>query len=124
MELALPAEVMPDYFEQMEAHILQEFAAGVAAWGRSVTALSNWEHDHLLDSPRPELLAAHRKTVERLVRFGRFLTLITEHPEFHDAKLKGSVAATLQTLSDKIPLWHGTMPAYEADAILKAAFPE
>jgi hypothetical protein len=124
MELAMPAEVMPDYFEQMEAHILQEFAAGVAAWGRSVTALSQWEHEHLLDDPTPEILAAHRRTVERLIRFGRFLALTTEHQDFPEAALKANVTATLQTLSDKIPLWHGTMAKGEADAILKAAFPE
>jgi hypothetical protein len=124
METTLPDEVMPDYFEQMEAHILQEFAAGVAAWGRSVTALSQWEHEHLLDGPNPEVFAAHRRTIERLIRFGRFLALTTQHPEFPDTALKGNVAATLKTLSDKIPLWHGTMSKDEAEVILNAAFPE
>src|SRR2546425_8323030 len=124
MESALAMEVMPDYFEQLEARILQEFAEGVAAWGRSVSALSRWEQEHLLDSPRPEALAAHQRTVERLIRFGRFLALTTEHADFPDAALKNNVAATLQTLCDKMPLWHGTMPKEEAEAILKAAFPE
>src|SRR5437762_381783 len=50
MEAALAAEVMPDYFERLEARILQEFAEGVSDWGRSVTALSGWEQEHLLDS--------------------------------------------------------------------------
>src|SRR5258705_13784749 len=104
MEPALATEVMPDYFEQLEARILQEFAEGVAAWGRSVTALSHWEHEHLLDSPRPEILASHHRTVERLIRFGRFLALTTEHPDFPDAALKANISATLQTLLDKMPL--------------------
>jgi len=115
---------LPDYFEKLEARILQEFAEGVAAWGQSVTALARWEDEHLLDNPTPEAFAAHRRTVERLIQFGRFLALTTEHPDFPNVALKQNVAATLQTLRDKIPLWHGTMPKAEADAILKAAFPE
>ncbi len=124
MNMAIPAGVMPDYFEKLEAHILQEFADGVTAWGQSVTALSRWEDEQLLDSPSPAALAEHRRTVDRLIRFGRFLARTTEHPDFPDTALKENVAAALQTLRDKIPLWHGTMPKEEADAILKAAFPE
>ncbi len=124
MEIATPTEVLPDYFEKLEAHILQEFAEGVAIWGQTVTALSRWEDEHLLDNPNEEVLAAHRRTVERLIHFGHFLARTTEHPDFPDTALKENVAATLQTLRDKIPLWHGTIPKEEADAILKAAFPE
>jgi hypothetical protein len=124
MEISLPTAVMPDYFEKLEARILQEFAEGVAAWGQSVTALAQWEDEHLLEAPNPEALAAHHRTVEKLIAFGRFLALTTEHPDFPDAALKENVAATLQTLRDKIPLWHGQIPKDKADAILKAAFPE
>jgi hypothetical protein len=124
MNTAMPAEILPDYFEKLETRILQEFSEGVAAWGQSVTALARWEDEHLLDNPTPDALAAHRRTVERLIQFGRFLARTTEHPDFPDVALKQNVAATLQTLRDKIPLWHGTMPKQEADAILKAAFPE
>ena len=121
---SMPMAVMPDYFEKLEARILQEFAEGVAAWGESVTALAHWEDEHLLEKPTAEALAAHRRTVDKLIGFGRFLALTTEHPEFPDAALKETVAATLRTLRDKIPLWHGQMPTDQADAILKAAFPE
>lgn len=124
IQIALPGAVMPDYFEKLEARILQEFAEGVAAWGGSVTALAQWEDEHLLEEPTAEALAAHRRTVEKLIRFGRFLALTTEHPDFPDAALKENVAATLQTLRDKIPLWHGRMPKEQAEAILRAAFPE
>jgi hypothetical protein len=124
MNTAMPAEVLPDYFEKLEARILQEFSQGVAAWGQSVTALARWEDEHLLDNPTPDALSAHRRTVERLIQFGRFLALTTEHADFPDVVVQKNVAATLQTLRDKIPLWHGTMPKEEADAILKAAFPE
>src|SRR5437867_160635 len=102
MDIALPAGVMPDYFEQFEAQILQELSEGVAAWGHSVTALACWEHEHLLDNPSADDLTAHRRTLERLIRFGRFLSLATAHPDFPDTRLKNNVAATLQTLRDKI----------------------
>ena len=115
---------MPDYFEKLEMRMLQEFAEGVTAWGQSVTALSRWEDEHLLDSPSPDVVAAHRRVVERLRHFGRFLALTTEHPAFPDTHLKENVAATLQTLEDKIPLWHGTMLKQEADALLRTVFPE
>jgi hypothetical protein len=121
---AIPADILPDYFEKLEKRILLEFAEGVAAWGQSVTALSRWEQEHLLDEPTAEALAAHRHTLDRLIQFGRFLALTTEHPDFPDTVLKENVAATLQTLRDKIPLWHGNMAKAEADAILKAGFPE
>lgn len=124
MIAALPTEVLPDYFEKLETRILQEFAEGVAVWGQSVTALARWEDEHLLDHPTPDALATHRRTVERLIQFGRFLAQTTEHTDFPDVPLKQNVAATLQTLRDKIPLWHGTIPTAEADAILKTAFPE
>ena len=124
MEIAIPGSVMPDYFEKLQAHILQEFAEGVAAWGESVTALARWEDEHLLEGPAAEALAAHRRAVERLIAFGRFLLLTTDHPDFPDAALKENVAASLQTLRDKIPLWHSQMPKDQADAILKTAFPE
>ena len=121
--MTMPMAVMPDYFEKLQARIHQEFAEGVAAWGESVTALAHWEDEHLLEKPTVEALAAHRRAVDKLIGFGRFLALTTEHPDFPDAALKETVAATLATLRDKIPLWRGQMPKDQADAILKAAFP-
>jgi hypothetical protein len=123
MGMALQAEILPDYFEKLQARILQEFTEGVDAWGHSVTALSRWEADYLLDNPGADDLAIHRRIVDRLIHFGCFLALTTEHPDFPDIALKQNVAATLQTLRDKIPLWHGTMPQEEAASILRAAFP-
>ena len=89
-----------------------------------MSALSRWEAEHLLDDPSPDRLAAYQRTVERMTHFGQFIARTTEHPDFPDTALKANVAATLQTLRDKFPLWHGTNPKEEADAILKAAFPE
>ena len=124
MEIAISPLVMPDYFEKLEARILREFAEGISAWGESVTALAQWEDEHLLENPSAEDLAAHRRMIDKLIAFGRFLALATEYPEFPDADLKENVTATLQTLRDKIPLWHGKMSQAEAEAMLKAAFPE
>ena len=123
MEIALPI-VMPDYFEKTEARILQEFAEAIATWGQSVTALAAWEDEHLLDNPTPENLAAHGCSLKRLIGFGKFIARTTDHPDFADTALKETVEATLQTLRDKIPLWHSRMPKEQAEAILKAAFPE
>jgi len=61
----MPAGVLPDYFEKLEARILQEFAEGVATWGQSVTALSRWEQEHLVDNPTMDDLATHRRTVDQ-----------------------------------------------------------
>ena len=116
--------VMPDYFEKTEARILQEFAEAVATWGQSVTALAAWEDEHLLDNPTPEDLAAHRRSLERLIDFSKFIARTTDHPDFSDTAVKETVEATLQTLRDKIPLWHSRMPKEQTEAILKAAFPE
>ena len=48
----------------------------------------------------------------------------SEHPGFPDIALKQNVAATLQTLRDKIPLWHGTMPQKEPTRFSKPLSPD
>ena len=113
MDIAMPAGVLPDYFERLESRIRQEFEEDVATWEQSVTALSHWESEHLIDNASAEDVAGHRRTRERLIRFGRSLALTTGHTDFPDSKLKETVAATLQTLGDKIHLWHGRMPKAE-----------
>ena len=123
MEIALPM-AMPDYFEKTEARILQEFAEAIATWGESATALAAWEDEHLLDNLTPENLATRRCSLERLIGFGKFIARTTDHSDFSDTTVKETVEATLQTLRDKIPLWHSRMPKEEGEAILKAAFPE
>src|SRR5258708_39047062 len=121
METVIPTAIMPDYFEKLETRIWQELAEGINAWGQSVSALSAWEEQHLLDSPDAGALTAHIEMVQRLTRFGRFLALATEHPDFPEGGLKENVAATLQTLEDKIPLWHGAKSKEKAEELLKAA---
>jgi hypothetical protein len=115
---------MPDFFAGVQERLLRELAAAVNEWGSGVTALAHWEDSCLLDHPTPDLLAQHRATVEGLIRFGEFVSLTTAQPGFPDQALARSVAATLRTLRDKIPLWHGRMPTEEAEAVLRAVFHE
>jgi hypothetical protein len=116
---------LPDYFGRVEAHFLRELSAVVEDWSRCVNVLTAWEDEHLLDAPIPERLAAHKQTVERLLRFGRFLSLATQSSEFPDRKVAEIVAATQSCLKDKLALWHGPKQSEERrEQILKASFNE
>ena len=116
---------LPDYFSRIESHFLREFAEVVEDWSRCVNALTAWEDEHLLDDPGPQNLAAHKQTVERLVRFGRFVSLATQEAEFPDRKTSEIVAATQSCLKDKLALWHGPKQTEERrEQILKACFNE
>ena len=83
MDIAIPA---PDVNGQLEKHLIAEFAFAVEQWSRYISTLAKWEDEHLLDNPAQESLAAHRRMVERLLAFGRFISLATEQPEFPDRK--------------------------------------
>jgi hypothetical protein len=116
---------LPDYFGRVEAHFLREFSAAVEDWSRCVNVLTAWEDEHLLDVPTPELLAAHKQTIERLLRFGRFISLATQPSEFPDRKVADIVASTQSCLKDKLALWHGPKLSKERrEQILKACFKE
>lgn len=116
---------LPDYFGRIEAHFLREFSAVVDDWSRCVNVLTAWEDEHLLDGPTPEKLSAHKQTIERLLRFGRFITLATQQPEFPDRKVGDIVAATQSCLKDKLAIWHGLKHSEQRrEEILKACFHE
>src|ERR1043166_1323451 len=103
MEIAVPA---PDVIGQLEKHLIAEFAMAVEQWSKYISTLSTWEDDHLLDDAKPESLAAHKRMVERLLAFGRFISLVTEQPEFPDRQTAEIVTATQATLQDKLLMWH------------------
>src|SRR5206468_427990 len=87
--------------------------------------LMRWEDEHLLDAPTPELLAAHKETVERLLRFGAFLAMVTERNEIGDKQLKATVAAAQNCLRDKLTLWHSpNLNEQRGAEILKRCFNE
>lgn len=120
--LAMP--VVPDFLGYLESNFHRELAAAIHDWSRCATLLTRWEDEHLLDAPTPELLARHKQAIERLLRFGRYLALATEGPDFPDQPLAEIVSATQSCLRDKLPLWHGTMSAERSAEILKTCFNE
>jgi hypothetical protein len=122
MEIALPAA---DVFSALEKRLFAEFSLAAEEWSRWVTALSRWEDDELLDQPSPEALDLHRKTIERLLALGRFMSRATEQPDFPDRSTAQMVAATLTMLEDSLRMWHGPrMSKEESDRILAACFPD
>src|SRR5437764_14523775 len=121
--LAMP--LVPDFMEHLEMHFLRELAGIVYDWSKCRNLLTQWEDEHLLDNPSPDSLAKHKQAIDRLVRFGRFLALATEQPEFTEPKLAQIVRATQSCLQDKLALWHGKTLAPEQKAeILRTCFDE
>lgn len=121
----LTMPMVPDFLGHLELHFHRELAAVVHDWSRCTSLLTQWEDEHLLDHPTPEALARHKKAVERLLRFGRFLALAAEQPDFPDPQLADTVAATRNCLQDKLPLWHGQSLAEAQRAeILHSCFNE
>lgn len=104
MEITLP---VPEAISRLQRRLLSEFASTVEEWSWFVSTLAQWEDDHLLDNPTPELLADHETTVRRLLAFGRMLAAAAETPNFSDRQTAESVAATLLVLEHKLRMWHG-----------------
>src|SRR5258708_7952969 len=122
MEIAIPA---PDVLGQLEKRLIAEFAQAVHEWSRYIPTLTKWEDDQLLDNPTEESLAAHKRMVERLLAFGRFISLVTEQPQFSDRQTAEIVAAAQAILQDKLLMWHRPrMSRAESDKILSTCFPD
>jgi len=122
---ALQIPVAPDFIGQIQGRLLRGFAAAVNDWGESIPALTLWEDENMLEHPTSEMLALHKAALEKLIRIGAFFSLATEQPEFPDRQVAEIVAATQQTLRDKLAMWHGPrMTEVEADRVLAACFPE
>jgi hypothetical protein len=121
----LPLPVVPDFIGHVEARLARDFAAAIHDWSDCLPALTQWEDEHLLDNPTPELLARHKALLQRLVRFGQLLALTAGHPDFAGQALAQIVAASQRCYRDKLAMWHGQqMNHTEADRILSACFPE
>jgi hypothetical protein len=122
---ALAVPLVPDFMEYVESHFRRELDAAVQEWSRCTRLLADWENQHLLDNPAPELMARHRQAVERLLRFGKFLLLATEQSGISDQPARGVVRAAQSCLQDKLSLWHGqTLTDQARSEILKACFNE
>ena len=122
MEIAIAA---PDLVGHLEKRLLAEIALASEQWSGCVSALTQWEDDHLLGNPTPDLLDAHKATLQRLLAFGRFISLSTEQPDFPDRPTAEMVAAAQVVLKDKLQMWHRPrMSQEEADRIVSACFPQ
>src|SRR5205809_4766087 len=121
-QLTVPVDAI-EFIETLEKRILRELWDSALVWSESVRALAQWEDEYLLDNPSAEVLDEHRRIIERQIALGKFIALATEHPDFPDKETREQVAATMSILQDKIPLWHSTMSAEEADKILAEVFP-
>lgn len=120
--ISLP--LVPDFIARLEARLLRDFAEAANEWSQCVLPLTRWEDDHLLDAPTSELLDCHRKTLERLLRFGEFLATTSGQAGFPDQQTAAIVTATLQTLRDKLALWHRHTAPERVTEILQAVFNE
>jgi hypothetical protein len=121
---ALPLPLVPDYVGHLEERLLREFALAVDDWSRCVSQVTGWEDEHLLDNPTPELLARHKATLKRLLRFGQFISQTTEQPDFPNQDLTELVRSTQRCFQDKLTMWHGPrLSPEESNRILTACFP-
>ena len=122
---ALAMPLVPDFMEYVESHFRRELDSVVQDWSRCTRLLAEWENDHLLDNPAPEIMATHRQATERLLRFGQFLLLAAEQSGMSNPDAGDMVRATQRCLQDKLSLWHGeTLTDQARSEILKACFNE
>ena len=116
---------MADVIDRLQRRWLTGAAEAAEEWSASVSTLSRWEDDNLIENPTPELLAEHRTALDRLLAFGNALSLATESPQFPDRRIAEMVAATRVVLRDKARMWHSRrMSKAESDRIMGACFPD
>lgn len=121
----LPLPLAPDFIARLETHLVRHLADVAEDWSECASQLTHWEDEHLLDNPTPQLLAQHKLTTERMLRFGQFLSVATAQLASPDKQLADMVAATQSMLRDKLRLWHGPrMSQEESDSLLRAVFDE
>jgi hypothetical protein len=122
---AVSLPLVPDYVGHLEERLLREFAVAVEDWSRCVEQITRWEDEHLLDNSTPDLMAQHKATLKRLLRFGQFISLTTEYPEFPDKEMAELVRSSQRCFQDKLAMWHGTkLSPGERERILTACFPD
>jgi hypothetical protein len=116
---------VPELLSGLEKRLTAELIQEAHQWAYGPNALSRWEDEHLLENPTPELLAEHAKTAQQLLRFGRWLSVATSHPDFPDRETAAMVEATIWTLEQMHNHWHRPRMSKErSDEILARAFPD
>jgi hypothetical protein len=124
MDMAMP---VPDLLTRLKDLLLADFALAAGEWSRSVSMLTKWEDEHLLDNSTQADLDAHKKTLQNLIAFGRFISMGTQPESFPDRKTAELVAATQTVLNDKLRMWHDSgerMTQEDSARIVAACFPE
>lgn len=120
MEIAIP---VPDVISRLQNRLFAQVSSAIEEWAKCVPEITRWEDEHLLENPAPERLQDHKATIERLLRFGRFLTLLVQQDDFPDPKLAQMVGATQTILRDKHRMWHGPrMSKEKSDRILSVCY--
>ena len=110
---------------RLAAHTIRQFRAQVEDWHDECRALSEWEDQHLLDSPPPDKLAEHAGMIDELERVGRWFSSAMQSADFPDRATAELVAMTLRDLADARAMWHGTeFSEEENEHILKVCFNE
>src|SRR6267378_496094 len=105
MEIAMTMP-LPELLSGLEKRLTVELVQEALQWASCRKSLSHWEEEHLLENPTPEFLAQHKQAVEQLLRFGRWLSRATNHPDFPDRDTAQMVEATLWTLQQMHDAWH------------------
>ena len=101
------------------------FIESARDWSRCRQKLTAWEDEHLLvENPSAEKLQRHRRTVERLIFFGQLFMFVSSHPDFDDRETAEMIRANMETLRDKLRMYHSSMTREQADAVLREVFPE
>ena len=102
--------------------LVRYLKAQVEDWYDACRHLSAWEDRHLPDRPAAAQLAEHASLVAELERVGRWLSLVTQSPDFPDRATAELVSLTLQDLRDRRALWHGDMTQKQRNKLLRAIF--
>lgn len=104
--------------------VLRLLKAQVEDWYDQCRRLPEWEDEHLLEEPGPELLAQHARMLDELERVGNWLGRLTASGGFPDQATANLVAMTLRDLKDARALWHGAMTKERRGEILRTVFNE
>jgi hypothetical protein len=113
-----------DLADGVSKRLVRYLKAQVEDWYDACRHLSAWEDRLLLDRPAAAQLAEHARLVAELERVGRWMSLVTQSPDFPDRATAELVSLTLQDLRDRRALWHGDMTQEQRNKILRTVFGE
>ena len=110
---------------QQDAAVADDFADGlVQFWTNSCNRFLAWQREYVIGrKPTPRILKMHRHHLALMLHLGRIV-----HAELADpdptAVPAREMAGKIGQLEKSWQIVHNPLPDAEADAILKAAFPD